>query len=55
MLEISWQGTKSIKMPDGSQRKFIADNDTIIMTGFAEKDGVKIGFGECVSKLLPAI
>jgi fumarylacetoacetase len=31
------------------------DNDTCTIKGFAEKDGVKIGFGECVSKLLPAI
>lgn len=54
MLELSWQGTKSIQMPDGSERKFIVDNDTIIMKGFAEKEGLRVGFGDCVTKILPA-
>ncbi len=55
MLELSWRGTKPLEMPDGTQRKFIKDNDTIIMRGFAEKDGVKVGFGECRTKILPAV
>lgn len=55
MLELSWRGTKPIKMNDGSERKFIQDNDTVIMRAFAEKDGIRIGFGEVRSKLLPAI
>lgn len=54
MLEISWKGSKPFKMSDGSERKFINDNDTVIMRGYAEKDGVRIGFGEVSSKLLPA-
>lgn len=55
MLEISWKGTKSVQMNDGSERKFIADNDTVIMRGFGEKDGVRIGFGEVSAQVLPAI
>ncbi len=54
MLEISWQGTKSVKMKDGTERKFIQDNDTVIIRGHAEKDGVRVGFGEVACKLLPA-
>lgn len=54
MLEISWKGSKTIPMKDGSERKFINDNDTVIMRGFAEKDGVRIGFGEVSAKVLPA-
>ncbi len=53
MLEISWKGTKPVKMPDGTERKFIADNDTVIMRGYAEKDGLRVGFGEVKSKVLP--
>ena len=52
MLEISWKGTKPIDMPDGTTRKFINDNDTIIMKGFSEHDGIKIGFGEVSTKIL---
>lgn len=54
MLEIAWKGTKPVKMPDGSERKFILDNDTIIMRGYAEKEGLRIGFGEVVTRILPA-
>ncbi|MDO7173329.1 fumarylacetoacetase [Mariniflexile sp. AS56] len=53
MLELSWRGEKPIKMKDGSERSFINDNDTVIMRGFCEKDGTRIGFGEVSTKLLP--
>lgn len=54
MLEITWKGTKPVKMLDGTERKFIADNDTVIMRGYAEKNGVRVGFGEVSAKILPA-
>lgn len=55
MLEISWQGKKPVTMPDGTERRFIQDNDTVVMRGWCEKDGVRIGFGECRGKILPAV
>ncbi|MBK7147531.1 MAG: fumarylacetoacetase [Bacteroidetes bacterium] len=55
MLEISWQGKKPIQMTDGTERKFILDYDTVVMRGWCEKDGVRIGFGECSGKILPAL
>ncbi|MGW9685238.1 fumarylacetoacetase [Flagellimonas sp. 2504JD1-5] len=54
MLELAWMGTKPLKMKDGSERKFIQDGDTVIMRGFAEKDGKRVGFGEVAAKVLPA-
>lgn len=54
MMEITWRGTKPVQMSDGSERKFINDGDTVIIRGYAEKDGVRIGFGECASQALPA-
>jgi fumarylacetoacetase len=53
MLEISWKGTKPFAMQDGSERKFIQDLDTVIMRGHAEKDGIRVGFGEVSTKILP--
>ncbi|MDO5981509.1 fumarylacetoacetase [Flavivirga spongiicola] len=53
MLELSWKGEKPLKMKDGSERKFINDHDTVIMRGFCEKEGTRIGFGEVSTKLLP--
>ncbi len=55
MLELSWKGTKPIAMPDGSERKFINDGDTVVMKAHCEKDGVRIGFDEVRTKVLPAI
>ena len=54
MLEISWQGKNPIDMPDGTQRKFLLDHDTVIMKAYGEKDGVRIGFGEVRTKILPS-
>ncbi len=54
MLELTWRGSKPISLSDGTERKFINDNDTLIIRGYAEKDGLRIGFGDCVTKVLPA-
>jgi len=54
MLELSWRGTETIELPNGEERKFLADGDTVTMTGWCERDGVKVGFGEVTGKLLPA-
>lgn len=54
MLELSWGGSKEVTLENGGTRKFIEDNDTMIFKGYAEKDGLRIGFGECVTKILPA-
>ena len=55
MLELTWGGQKPLKMKDGSERKFINDNDTVIIRGYCQKGNLRIGFGEVSSKLLPAI
>jgi fumarylacetoacetase len=54
MMELTWRGTKPITLKDGSERKFVNDNDTITIRGYCVKDGVRIGFGECTATLLPA-
>ncbi len=53
MLELSWNGERPIKLKDGSERKFIEDNDTVIMRGYCSDNGRRIGFGEVSTKLLP--
>ena len=54
MLELAWKGTKPLQMNDGTERKFIQDNDTVIMRGHCESNGIRIGFGEVAAKILPA-
>ena len=53
MLEISWRGTQPVQMPDGSERKFILDGDTVRMRGFAGGDGrPRVGFGVVDGKVV---
>jgi fumarylacetoacetase len=54
LLELTWNGQKTLPMSDGIERTFLEDGDSVIMKGHAEKDGVRIGFGECRGKILPA-
>ncbi len=54
MLELAWMGTKPITLSDGTQRKFIHDGDTVTLRAHAEKDDIRIGFGEVSTKVLPA-
>jgi len=54
MLELSWKGTKPVKLEDGEERRFIEDGDTVIMKGFAEKEGIRVGFGEVSTQILPS-
>ena len=55
MLEIAWNATKPVTLKDGETRTFIEDGDTVIMKGYSEKDGVRVGFGEVRGKVLPAL
>ena len=55
MLELTWNGQRPMHLADGTERKFINDGDTVVLRGHAEKDGVRIGFGECKGKILPAL
>ena len=54
MLELTWRGTKPLHLNNGEERKFIEDHDTIIIKGFSEKDGMRVGFGEVSGQILPA-
>jgi len=54
MIELAWKGTQPITLADGSTRTFIEDGDTIIFKAYAAKNGIRIGFGECMTKILPA-
>ncbi len=54
MLEISWKGTKPVTMPDGTERKFIHDGDTVVLRGWCEKNGIRVGFGEASGSVVGA-
>jgi len=53
MLELAWKGTQPLILSDGSQRSFINDYDTITMRGYAQKENIRVGFGEVTTTVLP--
>lgn len=55
MLELSWKGTKVVKLHNGEERRFLQDNDTVLMKGWCQGKGYRVGFGEVCGTLLPAL
>ena len=53
LLELTLNGKQPLTLADGSPRTFIEDHDTVIMRGYAEQDGKRVGFGEVRTQILP--
>jgi fumarylacetoacetase len=54
LLEISWNGTEPIELPGGAKRTFLEDGDSLVMRGWCQGDGYRVGFGEVEGTILPA-
>lgn len=54
MLELTWRGENPLKLPNGEERKFLNDGDTVIIKGYCNGSGYRIGFGDVSGKILPA-
>lgn len=54
LLELSWGGAEPLDLGEGVQRSFLEDGDSLIMRGWCQGDGYRIGFGEVEGTILPA-
>ena len=54
LLELSWNGSMPILLPDNISRTYLEDGDTVIFKGYGERNGIRIGFGELRTRILPA-
>lgn len=54
LLELTWKGSTPIQLPDGSNRTFLEDGDTVVIKGFAQREGLRVGFGEARGTILPS-
>lgn len=54
MLELAWKGEKPVALPNGEERRMLEDGDTVIMSGFAQGNGYRIGFGEVLGEIQSA-
>ncbi|WP_428927805.1 fumarylacetoacetase [Marinibacterium sp. SX1] len=55
LLELSWGGEEPLTLDTGETRSFLQDGDTLTLTGHAQGDGYRIGFGACSGQVLPAL
>lgn len=56
LIEITRNGAEPLRLADGSVRTFLGDGDTVTIRGGAHRPGLpRIGFGECVGTILPAL
>lgn len=55
LLETTRRGQEPVQLPDGSTRTFLLDGDEIILRGYAGEGDARVDFGECRSKVLPAL
>ncbi|MGI8435477.1 MAG: fumarylacetoacetase, partial [Chthoniobacterales bacterium] len=54
MLELTWRGANPLTLPSGETRKWLEDGDRLTLTGWAQGDGYRVGFGEVTGRILPA-
>ena len=54
LMEISWNATEPIALPDGGNRTFLEDGDSLILRGWCQGDGYRVGFGEVEGTIVPA-
>lgn len=54
LLEISWNGTEPVELPGGVKRSFLEDGDSLVMRGWCQGNGYRVGFGEVEGTILAA-
>lgn len=54
LLELSWGGAEPLTLSSGETRTFLEDGDTLVMRGWAQGKGYRVGFGAAAGKILPA-
>jgi fumarylacetoacetase len=55
LIEISQGGKQPIELTNGETRTFLEDGDEVTLKAWCEGEGaVRIGFGECVGRVVPA-
>ncbi|MFD5033298.1 fumarylacetoacetase [Streptomyces sp. NPDC058405] len=53
LLELTWNGTEPIELPDG-KRTFLEDGDEVTLTAWAPgPDGTRVGLGEVTGRIAP--
>ncbi len=55
MLELTWRGANPLQLGNGETRKWLEDGDVLSITGWAQGEGFRVGFGEVSGEVRPAV
>ena len=55
LLELTWHGAKPLTLPNGAIRQYLQNGDSILIKGYAERNNIRIGFGELCTKIFPTL
>ena len=55
LLELTHNGEQPLSLSDGSIRTFVEDGDTVVMRGYGEHSGKRVGFGEVRTTILSTL
>jgi len=55
LIELTWRGTKPLRLPSGEERAFLEDGDCVTLRGVCESPGKpRIGFGSVSGEIVAA-
>ncbi len=54
LLELTWRGANPIALPNGELRRWLEDGDRLTITGWAQGEGYRVGFGSVTGRVVPA-
>lgn len=55
LLELTWNGERPLALRSGAVREFIEDGDELVIRGWCQGDGYRIGFGDCSGRVVAAL
>ncbi len=54
LLELTERGRRPLRLPGGQERTFLQDGDSVVLTGWCDGPGYRVGFGECRGTIVAA-
>jgi fumarylacetoacetase len=55
LLELAWNGQRPLVLPGEVTRSFLEDGDEVLLTGWCQGEGYRVGFGEVRGQIVPAL
>ena len=55
MLELTWRGANPLILAGGETRASLQDGDRLTLSGWAQADGYRVGFGDVTGEVVPPL